>query len=103
MGSTRRPLGRDCSAEGVRSASTLVSTRQFATAGGDLHLRMSCELSANVDDCSGRVGSAGIGDHSLLLGLVGSAGAVAAGNTVGLPALGTAVTVAGVAVGAFGG
>jgi len=28
------------SAEGARSASTLVSTRQFASAGGDLHLRM---------------------------------------------------------------
>jgi hypothetical protein len=46
--------------------------------------------------------SAGIGNHPPLLGLVGSAGAVAAGGTVGLPALATALTVAGVAVGAFG-
>src|SRR5215211_5438980 len=46
--------------------------------------------------------SAGIGNHPPLLRLVGSAGAVAAGGTVGLPALATAVTVAGVAVGAFG-
>ena len=38
MGSTLLPLGRDCSAEEARSASTLVSTRQFAMAVGDLHL-----------------------------------------------------------------
>src|SRR5512132_4567900 len=50
----------------------------------------------------GGVGSAGIGNHPPLLGLVGSAGAVPAGGTVGLPALATALTVAGVAVGAFG-
>jgi hypothetical protein len=48
------------------------------------------------------MGSAGIGNHPLLFGLVGSAGAVAAGGPVGLPALATALTVAGVAVGAFG-
>jgi hypothetical protein len=36
------------------------------------------------------VGSAGIGNHPLLFRLVGSAGAVAAGGTVGLPALATA-------------
>jgi hypothetical protein len=48
------------------------------------------------------VRSAGIGNHPPLLGLVGSAGGVAAGGTVGLPALATALTVAGVAVGAFG-
>ena len=40
MGITTGPLGRDCFAEEARSASTLVSTRQFATAAGDLHLRM---------------------------------------------------------------
>jgi len=40
MGSTTGPLGRDCSAEEARSASTLVSTRQFVTEAGDLHLRM---------------------------------------------------------------
>ena len=50
----------------------------------------------------GGVGSAGIGNHPPLLGLVGSAGAVAAGGAVGLRALATALTVAGVAVGAFG-
>jgi hypothetical protein len=48
------------------------------------------------------VGSAGIGNHSPLLRLVGSAGAVAAAGTVGLPALATALTVAGVAVSAVG-
>jgi hypothetical protein len=48
------------------------------------------------------VRSAGIGNHPPLLRLVGSADAVAAGATVGLPALVTALTVAGVAVGAFG-
>src|SRR5829696_3968845 len=46
--------------------------------------------------------SGGIGNHPPLLGLVGSAGAVTAGGTVGLPALATALTVAGVAVGPFG-
>jgi hypothetical protein len=50
----------------------------------------------------GGVGSAGIGNHPPLLRLVGSAGAVAAGGAVGLPALATALTVAGVAVGAVG-
>ena len=52
--------------------------------------------------CRGGVRLAGIGDHPPLLGLVGSAGAVAAAGTVGLPALGTALMVAGVPVGAFG-
>jgi hypothetical protein len=47
-------------------------------------------------------GSAGISNHPLLFGLVGSAGAVAAGGPVGPPALATALTVAGVAVSAFG-
>src|SRR4029450_1707500 len=47
-------------------------------------------------------GSASIGNHPPLLRLVGSAGAVAAAGTVGLSALVPAVTVAGVAVGAFG-
>jgi hypothetical protein len=60
------------------------------------------ELSAAVNDCSGRVRSGGIGNHPPRLGLVRSAGAVAAGGAVGLPALATALTVAGVAVGAFG-
>jgi hypothetical protein len=63
---------------------------------------MSYKLSADVDDSSGGAGSAGIGNHPPLLGLVGSAGTVAAGGTVGLPALATALTVAGVAVRAFG-
>jgi hypothetical protein len=63
---------------------------------------MSYALSTGVDSSSGRMRSAGIGNHPPLLRLVGSAGAVAAGGTVGLPALATAVTVAGVAVGAFG-
>ena len=40
MGSTIGPLAVDCSAEEARSASTLVSTKQFATAARDLHLRM---------------------------------------------------------------
>src|SRR4030095_10452154 len=44
MGITTGPLGRDCFAEEARSASTLVSTRQFATAAGDLHLRMRPEV-----------------------------------------------------------
>src|SRR5215217_8169834 len=50
----------------------------------------------------GGVGSAGIGNHPPLLGLVGSAGTVAAGGTVGLPALATALTVACVALSAVG-
>src|SRR5215208_5942517 len=41
---TQWPWAVDCSAEGARSASTLVSTRQFATAAGDLHLRMRPEV-----------------------------------------------------------
>jgi hypothetical protein len=45
----------------------------------------------------GGVRSAGIGNHPPRLGLVGSAGAVAAGGTVGPPALATALPVAGVA------
>jgi hypothetical protein len=44
----------------------------------------------------------GIGNHPPLLRLAGSAGAVAARDTVGLPALATVLTVVGVAVGAFG-
>jgi hypothetical protein len=63
---------------------------------------MSYELCAGVESSWGGVGSAGIGNHPPLLGLVGSAGAVAAGGTVGLPALATVVTIPGVAVGAFG-
>src|SRR5215218_11250442 len=50
----------------------------------------------------GLLGSAGIGRHLALLRRVGSAGAVAAAGTVGLPALATALTVAGVAVGPVG-
>jgi hypothetical protein len=57
---------------------------------------------ADVRDSAGWVGSAGIGNHPPLLGLVGSAGAVAAGGTVGPHALATVLTVAGVAAGAFG-
>jgi hypothetical protein len=38
------PWAVDCSAEGARSASTMVSTRQFATVVGDLHLRMKSEV-----------------------------------------------------------
>jgi hypothetical protein len=63
---------------------------------------MSYELSAGVEGSSGRGAISGHRHHAALLRLVGSAGAVAAGGTVGLPALATAVTVAGVAVGAFG-
>jgi hypothetical protein len=57
---------------------------------------------ADVRDSAGWVGSAGIGNHPPLLELVGSAGAVAAGGTVGPHALATVLTVAGVAAGAFG-
>ena len=63
---------------------------------------MSYALSTGVESSSAGWGSAGIGNHPPLLRLVGSAGAVAAGGTVGLPALATALTVADVAVGAFG-
>jgi hypothetical protein len=63
---------------------------------------MSYALSTGVDSSSGRMRSAGIGNHPPLLRLVGSPRAVAAGGAVGLPALATALTVAGVAVGAFG-
>ena len=48
MGSTRRPLGRDCSAKRGGSASTLVGTSEFATAG-DLHLRMRPVVRATED------------------------------------------------------
>jgi hypothetical protein len=61
---------------------------------------MSCPVVSKAR--RGGMRSAGIGNHPPLVGLVGSAGAVAAGGTVGLPALATALTVAGVAVGAFG-
>jgi hypothetical protein len=47
--------------------------------------------------CSGRGGISGHRQPSPRLGLVGSAGAVAAGGTVGPPALATALPVAGVA------
>ena len=47
----------------------------------------------------GGVRSGGIGNHPPRVGLVRSAGAVAAGGAVGLPALATALTVAGMAVG----
>ena len=47
MGSTRGPLGRDCSAEGVGSASILVGTSEFATAG-DLHMSMSCTRTGRI-------------------------------------------------------
>src|SRR5512132_2249271 len=40
MAARHGPWAVDCSAEGAGSASTLVSTREFATAAGDLHLRM---------------------------------------------------------------
>src|SRR4029453_9802764 len=50
----------------------------------------------------GGMRSAGIDNHRPLLRLGGSDGAVATDGTVGRPALPTAVTVAGVAVGAFG-
>jgi hypothetical protein len=70
---------------------------------------MSYELSVGVESSSAgwdQRASATIprssGWWDPLLGMVGSAGAVAAAGTVGLPALATALTVAGVAVGAFG-
>jgi hypothetical protein len=65
-------------------------------------LRTRYELSAVVESSSVRDAISGYRRLSPLLGLMGSAGAVAAGGTVGLPALATAVTVAGVAVGVSG-
>jgi hypothetical protein len=65
-------------------------------------LRMRYERSAGREGSSGRHAISGHRQHPPLLGLVGSAGAVAADRTVGLPAFATTLTVTGVAVGVFG-
>jgi hypothetical protein len=44
----------DCSAEGTRSASTLVGTGQLATTAGDPHLRMGPACGSNCDDTARR-------------------------------------------------
>ena len=53
IGSATGPLGRDCSADQARSASTLASTRQFAMAAGDLHLRMRPLVQVQSGHCTG--------------------------------------------------
>jgi hypothetical protein len=62
-------------------------------------IRMSYELSDNVESSSGGVGSAGIGSHPPLLGLLGPADAV---GSIGVAAVGAAGALVGQPVTAVG-